>query len=255
MYSVVQDAKGMIAHGVSACAGCGVELIIRNVLDVLGPDTIIVIPPGCSALYCGYGSETGMKIAGFQGNLENTAAYAAGIKRGLEMQGNDHTTVLGFAGDGGTIDIGLQSLSGAVERGDKILYICYDNEAYMNTGIQGSSSTPLGASTTTTPYGKQTPRKDLLQIMIAHNVPYCASASVANIPDLRKKVKKAQETTDRPFCTFMRPVRPAGAMNRQNPSRSAKKRLAPAPGFSMKAKAGKSRSIRNARSLSRSPSI
>ena len=194
MYSVVQDAKGMIAHGVSACAGCGVELIIRNVLDVLGPDTIIVIPPGCSALYCGYGSETGMKIAGFQGNLENTAAYAAGIKRGLEMQGNDHTTVLGFAGDGGTIDIGLQSLSGAVERGDKILYICYDNEAYMNTGIQGSSSTPLGASTTTTPYGKQTPRKDLLQIMIAHNVPYCASASVANIPDLRKKVKKAQET-------------------------------------------------------------
>ena len=135
-----------------------------------------------------------MKIAGFQGNLENTAAVAAGVRAGLKMQGNHHTTVLAFAGDGATVDIGIQAFSGMVERGDRVLYVCYDNEAYMNTGIQSSSSTPLGASTTTTPGGKPVPRKDLLQIAIAHKIPYAATASVAYIPDLRKKVKKAQET-------------------------------------------------------------
>lgn len=194
MYNIKSECKGLISHGVSACAGCGLELIIRNVLEVLGEDTLIVIPPGCSALFCGYGDETALKIGGFQGNLENTAAYAAGIKAGLEVQGNNHTTVLAFAGDGATLDIGIQSLSGMIERGDKVLYICYDNEAYMNTGIQGSSSTPQGASTTTTPGGKITPRKDLIQIVIAHGIPYAATASLANLTDLKKKVKKAKET-------------------------------------------------------------
>ena len=194
MFDLLTESKGLVSHGVSCCGGCGLELIMRNVTDVLGPDTTIVIPPGCSALFCGYGNETGLKISGMQGNLENTAALAAGIKAGYEAQGNYHTTVLGFAGDGGTLDIGLQSLSGAMERGDNIIYICYDNEAYMNTGIQGSSSTPLGAKTTTTTAGKPTARKDLLRIAIAHKVPYCASATVSHIPDLRKKVKKAKET-------------------------------------------------------------
>lgn len=194
MYNIKAESKGLVSHGVSACAGCGLELIIRNVLSVLGEDTIIVIPPGCSALFMGFGDETGIKIGGFQGNLENTAAYAAGIKAGFEMQGNTETTVLGFAGDGATLDIGIQSLSGMIERGDKVLYICYDNEAYMNTGIQGSSSTPYGANTTTTPSGKLTERKDLMKIVMAHNIPYAASASLANLNDLKKKVKKAKET-------------------------------------------------------------
>lgn len=194
MFDIKTEAKGLVSHGVSACAGCGLELIIRNVLEVLGEDTLIVIPPGCSALFCGYGDETALKIGGFQGNLENTAAYAAGIKAGLEMKGNNHTTVLAFAGDGATLDIGIQSLSGMIERGDKVLYICYDNEAYMNTGIQGSSSTPQGASTTTTPGGKVTSRKDLMQIVIAHRIPYAATASPANMADLKRKVKKAKET-------------------------------------------------------------
>lgn len=193
MIKILTEADDFVAHGVSACAGCGMELILRNVLAVLGEDTTIVIPPGCSALFCGYGSETGLRIGGFQGCLENSAAIAAGIKAGYEMQGNFHTTVLAFVGDGGTVDIGLQSLSGMLERGDKVLYICYDNEAYMNTGIQGSSSTPLAAWTTTTPAGKPTARKDLLRICIAHGIQYCASASVANIPDLRKKVQKAKD--------------------------------------------------------------
>jgi pyruvate/2-oxoacid:ferredoxin oxidoreductase beta subunit len=194
MFDIVKEATGLVSHGVSACAGCGLELIIRNVLGVLGEDTTIVIPPGCSALFCGYGPNAGMRVSGLQGNLENTAAYAAGIKAGYEMQGNRHTTVLGFAGDGATVDIGIQSLSGVMERRDKVMYICYDNEAYMNTGIQGSSSSPMGAWTTTTPGGKPTRRKDLLRIAIAHDIPYCASASLANIPDLRRKVQKAKDT-------------------------------------------------------------
>lgn len=193
MMNIMHDSKGYVAHGVSACAGCGMELIIRNILDVLGKDTTIVIPPGCSALFCGYGKESGLKISAFQGNLENSAACAAGIRAGYRAQGNNHTTVMAYAGDGGTLDIGLQALSGMMERGDDVLYICYDNEAYMNTGIQGSSATPYGAWSTTTPMGKPVMKKDLMGIAMAHGIPYCASASVANIPDLRKKTAKAKE--------------------------------------------------------------
>jgi pyruvate ferredoxin oxidoreductase beta subunit len=193
MYKISHESKGLVSHGVSACAGCGLELIMRSVLDVVGEDTIIVIPPGCSALFSGFSNETNLKIAGIQMNLENSAACAAGIRAGLKIQGNDHTTVLVFAGDGATVDIGLQSLSGAMERNDRILYICYDNEAYMNTGIQSSSSTPLGASTTTTPGGKNVSRKNLIGIAMAHNVPYAATASLQNIKDLKKKVQKAKD--------------------------------------------------------------
>jgi len=171
------------------------EVVIRKILDVLGNNTVIVIPPGCAALFSGYGSETTLKIPGLQGNLENTAAYAAGIKAGFEMQGRDDISVLAFAGDGATVDIGIQALSGMFERGDKVLYVCYDNEAYMNTGIQGSGSTPLMASTTTTPAGKPAPRKNMLEIAAAHGIPYAASASVAYIEDLKKKVEKAKNAT------------------------------------------------------------
>ena len=193
MIDIINESKGYVAHGVSACAGCGMELIIRNILEVLGQDTTVVIPPGCSALFCGFGKESGLRVSAFQGNLENSAAYAAGIRAGYRAQGNNHTTVLAYAGDGGTLDIGLQSLSGMMERGDDVLYVCYDNEAYMNTGIQGSSATPFGAWTTTTPAGKPVQKKDLLGIAMAHGVPYCASASVSHIPDLRKKAAKAKE--------------------------------------------------------------
>lgn len=194
MYKIKAEAKGLVAHGISTCQGCGLEIIMRNVLDVLGEDTVFVIPPGCAAMFSGTGKEASMKVAGIQGNLENTAAIASGLAAGFKQRGNEHTKVVGFAGDGGTVDIGLQSLSGAMERNDNILYICYDNEAYMNTGIQGSSSTPLGAYTTTTPGGKPVRNKDLMRIVMAHNVPYAATASIANLPDLRKKVEKARAT-------------------------------------------------------------
>jgi len=192
MYKLNSTSRGLVAHGVSTCAGCGLEVVIRKILDVLGKNTVIVIPPGCAALFSGYGKETTLKIPGLQGNLENTAAYAAGIKAGFEMQGRDDVTVLAFAGDGATVDIGIQALSGMFERGDKVLYVCYDNEAYMNTGIQGSGSTPLMASTTTTPAGKPAPRKNMIEIAAAHGIPYAASASVAYIEDLKKKVEKAK---------------------------------------------------------------
>jgi pyruvate/2-oxoacid:ferredoxin oxidoreductase beta subunit len=188
------ETGSLVAHGVSTCAGCGLELIIRKILEVLGENTVIVIPPGCAALFSGYGDETALKIAGFQGNLENTAAYAAGIKAGFEMQGKHDITVLGFAGDGATVDIGLQALSGVFERGDKILYVCYDNEAYMNTGIQGSGATPSQAKTTTTPGGKLSLKKNMLEIAAAHGIPYIASASIAYVHDFKKKVEKARNT-------------------------------------------------------------
>ncbi len=192
MYQIKTQAKGLVAHGVSTCAGCGLEIVIRKILDVLGSNTVIIIPPGCAALFSGYGKETALKIPGFQGNLENTAAIAAGIRAGYEAQGREDVTVLAFAGDGATVDIGIQALSGMFERGDRVLYVCYDNEAYMNTGIQGSGSTTMGAVTTTTPGGKPTPRKNMVEIAAAHGISYTAAASIAYIPDLVKKVEKAK---------------------------------------------------------------
>ena len=185
--------KGAVSPGINTCQGCMIDVIFRNVLDVMGDDTVLVIPPGCAAQFSGCGPEASVTVPGIQGNLENSAAIASGISVGFKHQGNDHTQVVVIAGDGGTVDIGLQSLSGAMERNENILYICYDNEAYMNTGIQGSSSTPLAASTTTTPAGKPVYNKDLIQIVMAHHVPYAATASIANIPDLRKKVQKAKD--------------------------------------------------------------
>lgn len=209
MYDIQHNSKGLVSHGVSTCAGCGLELIIRNTLDVLGEDTIIIIPPGCAALFSGFGKEASLKIPGFQGNLENTAACAAGVRTALNAKGNKETTVLAFAGDGGTVDIGLQSLSGVLERRDRILYICYDNEAYMNTGVQGSSSTPYYASTTTTPAGKLTERKNLMQIAIAHDIPYAATASIHNLNDFREKVQKAKDT-DGPSLIHIQTPCPTG---------------------------------------------
>ena len=186
-------SETLVANGVSTCAGCALEIIIRRVLEILGKDTIIVIPPGCAALFSGYGENTALKIPGFQGNLENTAAIAAGIRAGLAVQGKNNVNVLGFAGDGATVDIGLQALSGVFERKDKVLYICYDNEAYMNTGIQSSGATPYNAKTTTTPGGKRTLKKDMLEIAAAHRIDYIASASVGYINDLQRKIRKAMK--------------------------------------------------------------
>jgi pyruvate/2-oxoacid:ferredoxin oxidoreductase beta subunit len=156
-------------------------------------------------MFSGVGGETSVRIPGYQANLENTAATAAGIRAGLDVQGKKDINVLGWAGDGGTIDIGLQALSGAMERGDHIIYCCVDNEAYMNTGIQASGSTPLGASTTTTPGGKPTFRKNMMEIVAAHRIPYAATCSIAHLEDLVKKVEKAKNCGGTAYLHILTP--------------------------------------------------
>lgn len=175
-------------YGHKACPGCGGALAVRQALKVLGPHAVAALPAGCM-------SATGFNFPqlAFGNNamitpFAATAAVLSGIEAGLRAQGAapEDVTVVGFAGDGGTADIGLQALSGAIDRNDDVLYICYDNEAYMNTGIQKSSLTPFGASTTTTPAGKRehgclTQKKSLFDIVAAHRIPYAATASVLSL--------------------------------------------------------------------------
>jgi len=143
--------------------------------------------------------------------FETGGSVASGVKAALEMRGRPHTTVLTWAGDGGTFDIGFQSLSGAVERNEDFIYICYDNEAYMNTGIQRSSATPWGAWTTTTPSGapKDTPKKDMVAIMAAHRIPYAATASIGYPEDLVSKMQKAATIRGSKFIHILAPC-PSG---------------------------------------------
>lgn len=187
------NSEQLIYHGLTTCEGCAMEIIARTMMRVLGPRTVVLTPPSCSAIITGYGRETGWRVPAFQSNLENVAAYASGIRAGLEILGKDDIYVVGFAGDGGTVDIGLQALSGAIERGHRFIYICYDNEAYMNTGIQRSGSTPRGAWTTTSPAGKQEAKKDVVGMLLAQGIPYAATASAGFVEDFARKVEKAKD--------------------------------------------------------------
>jgi len=184
-----------VGSGNLACQGCGANLALRYVLKALGPKTILCIPACCWAVIDGPFPQSCMSVPIFHCAFETAASSATGVKAGLDMIGDQETTVVAWAGDGGTFDIGLQALSGAAERNEDIIYVCYDNEAYMNTGIQRSSATPSGAWTTTTPvkFPKDQPKKDIDAIMAAHRIPYQATASIAYPEDLFKKVKKAKE--------------------------------------------------------------
>jgi pyruvate/2-oxoacid:ferredoxin oxidoreductase beta subunit len=184
-----------VGSGNLACQGCGANLALRYVLKALGPKTILCIPACCWAVIDGPFPQSCMSVPIFHCAFETAASSATGVKAGLDMIGDQETTVVAWAGDGGTFDIGLQALSGAAERNEDIIYACYDNEAYMNTGIQRSSATPSGAWTTTTPvkFPKDQPKKDIDAIMAAHRIPYQATASIAYPEDLFKKVKKAKE--------------------------------------------------------------
>jgi pyruvate/2-oxoacid:ferredoxin oxidoreductase beta subunit len=188
----------LFTRGHTACAGCGAAIAARNLIKVLGRDTVAVTPACCMLIFSATYPLIAWKIPYHHVAFENTAACATGMKRALKVRGKDDTTVMGIAGDGGTADIGLQALSGAAERNEDILYVMYDNEAYMNTGIQRSGSTPFGAWTTTTPVGKVKAgkanfKKDMPQIMMAHNVPYVATASVGHIQDFINKFEKAKK--------------------------------------------------------------
>ena len=178
--------------GTLGCQGCGGTLAMRLVLKEVGDDAIAVVPACCWSIIDGPWPFHALQIPVFHTAFETGAVVAAGIKAAKTRQGKD-TTVIAWAGDGGTFDIGLQALSGAAERNEDIVYVCYDNEAYMNTGIQRSSATPEGTWTTTTPDDRPEPRpkKDIMGIMAAHRIPYAATATPAFPDDLARKVQTA----------------------------------------------------------------
>jgi pyruvate/2-oxoacid:ferredoxin oxidoreductase beta subunit len=205
----------LMSPGHLACQGCGATMAMRYVLKALGQKTVVCIPACCWAVIDGPFPHSSLSVPIFHCAFETAASTASGVKAGLEMLGDTETTVLAWAGDGGTFDIGLQALSGAAERNDDIIYVCYDNEAYMNTGIQRSSATPYGAWTTTTPvkHFKNRPKKDIVGILAAHGIPYIATASVAYPEDLYKKAKKAKEIKGTRFLHIYAPC-PSGWKSR-----------------------------------------
>ncbi|MDD4356839.1 MAG: thiamine pyrophosphate-dependent enzyme [Smithellaceae bacterium] len=180
----------LVHPGTRACTGCGLAIAYRVGLKALGKDTMLVVPPSCLTVLQGLFPVASTKLPCLNVTFASTAAAATGILATLKTQGNSHTTVAAWAGDGGTGDIGLQALSGAAERGDNFIYFCYDNEGYMNTGAQRSGTTPIGAITANTPFkGKLQQKKDVPAIMAAHKLSYVAACSAAYPLDLYDKIK------------------------------------------------------------------
>ena len=195
--------------GHALCQGCGVPMVVRTVVDSIETPVVVVSATGCLEVATTRFPTTAWNVPWLHVAFENAAAVVSGVesayralvKRGA-LSGDDPPTFLVFAGDGGTYDIGLQALSGALERGHRFVFVCYDNEAYMNTGVQRSGATPFGANTTTTPagvdaFGKAQQRKDLTAIAVAHHVPYVAQAASVHWHDLSLKAKRAA-TADGP---------------------------------------------------------
>lgn len=195
----------LVYSGHTACPGCSAVLAMRYVLKALGPRTIMVIPPGCSGPIAGGFPVSALKIPVLRIAFGTTASSVSGIRAALNAMGKKDIHVLAWAGDGATLDIGLAALSAAAERNDDIIYVCYDNEAYMNTGIQKSSSSPEGVWTSTTPGAKDTPKKDIVGIMAAHAIPYIATASVGYPKDLIRKMEKAKQISGTRFILIFSP--------------------------------------------------
>lgn len=191
------ETNRLFKPGHTACAGCGQATAAKLVIEAAGSNTIVVNNTGCLEVFSTKYPETAWNVPWIHSLFENAAAVASGVEAALRYLGKKETTnVIAQAGDGGTADIGLQALSGMFERGHDILYVCYDNEAYMNTGIQRSGLTPFSSNTTTSPAGTQSsgnirPKKPMPEIAVAHGIPYVATGSIAFIPDLQRKVRKA----------------------------------------------------------------
>jgi len=204
--------------GSTGCPGCGANLVMRYLLKGLGERTILSIPACCWAVMPGYWPSNCLKVPLLYTAFEATGAAISGLRAALDIKGVEDVTVVGFAGDGGTVDIGLQALSGAAERRTDAIYVMYDNEAYMNTGIQRSGSTPWGAWTTTTPIGtshgfKHEFKKDIMAIMQAHRIPYAATVSPAFPEDFIKKVEKAKKIKGLRFIHALSPCPPGWRTN------------------------------------------
>jgi len=203
-----------IYPGTRACAGCSMALIYRMALKALGPNTIITVPASCLTVLHGMQGFCTTKVSVLHTPFATTGASASGIVASLEDKGlADDVNVVAFAGDGGTVDIGIQSLSGAVERGTNFIYACYDNEAYMNTGVQRSGSTPPGAYSTTTPNGKVGYKKNMAKILEAHGIPYVATAISSYPLDLYEKFKNAMKISGPKYIHILAPCPPGWGYN------------------------------------------
>lgn len=211
--------ESKLVSGHLTCTGCGIPLIVRTVLKSIDTPVITVVATGCLEVTTTIFPQTSWKVPFIHSAFENAAATAAGIDAAInnlektdQLEG-EKPTIVAFAGDGGTYDIGLQSLSGALERGHNFLYICYDNEAYMNTGVQRSSATPLGAWTTTSEtgtkqLGKNIHKKNITRIVAAHQIPYVAQATISHLEDLSAKVEKALNYKGPKFINVLQPCVP-----------------------------------------------
>ena len=206
IYDEVGSLEDLFVQGLAGCQGCNTELIMRHTLRRVGPDTVVAAPPGCvpGMGAVGYNGLTGTKVPVFHPLLTNTAPMLAGLKRFYKRKGRQ-VTALALAGDGGAADVGFQSLSGAAERGEEILFLVIDNEGYMNTGMQRSSCTPYGAWTSTTPvgresHGKSQDAKNLPLLMVGHRCAYVATASTAFMADFYLKLDRALQASKTGFA-------------------------------------------------------
>lgn len=199
-----------LGHGHLACAGCGAAVSMRLTLKALGEKTVMVFPASCWSIIPGSWPYSSFRITAIHAGFVTGGATASGVRAALDIRGDRETLVAVWAGDGGTFDIGLQSLSGAAERNEDFLYICNDNEGYMNTGTQRSSATPLFAWTTTTPVmqPKENPKKDIMAIMAGHQIPYAATATIAYPEDFLRKMEKAKKIQGTRFIHLLSPCPP-----------------------------------------------
>jgi len=194
-----------ILKGNPACAGCGAAISLRLMFKALGRKVIMIVPACCTTVIQGPYPYTAFKVPLLNIVFEATGAAASGIVAALKKRGIEDVTVVGWAGDGGTVDIGLQALSGAAERETNFIYICYDNEAYGNTGMQRSGATPFGAWTTTTPTGKREHKKDMPMIMAAHGIPYVATVIPSYPLDFINKLRKAKQIKGTKYIHILSP--------------------------------------------------
>ncbi len=197
-----------ILPGSAACPGCPATIALRVVFKALGENTIVVIPACCTAVIESLYPHTSFDVPVMNIAFEAAAAGASGIEAALRQQGKKDTTILAWAGDGGTYDIGIQALSGAIERQTNFIYICYNNQIYSNTGIQRSGATPYAAWTTTTVGGKTEFRKEMGDIIRAHHPPYAAQACISYPDDLYNKVKKAKSIKGPKYIEILAPCPP-----------------------------------------------
>ena len=188
-----------------ACAGCGAAIAMKLAVKALGEKIRVVIPASCWSIIAGRHPDASLKAPVIHTTFEVAPSVATGIKRALNTLKQEDVTVMVWAGDGATYDIGFASLSAAAERNEDIIYVCYDNEAYMNTGVQRSSSTPFGAWTTTTPTGKREFKKEIVEIMRSHKVPYIATATIAYPEDFIAKFRKAKSIRGFRFILVLSP--------------------------------------------------